>query len=55
MQKTITFLMFVGKQPGKAEEVMNLYTSLFKHSRIINIVRSGPGKEEPEGTVFPGS
>jgi predicted 3-demethylubiquinone-9 3-methyltransferase (glyoxalase superfamily) len=51
MQKTTTFLMFVGKQHGKAEEAMNFYTSLFKNSRIINIVRYGTGEEEPEGTV----
>src|SRR3989338_10301262 len=30
MQKTITFFMFVGEQCGKAEEAMELYTSLFK-------------------------
>jgi predicted 3-demethylubiquinone-9 3-methyltransferase (glyoxalase superfamily) len=51
MQKTTTFLMFVGKQHGKAEEAMNFYTSLFKNSRIINIVRYGAGEQEPEGTV----
>ena len=52
MQKTTTFLMFVGKQYGKAEEAINFYTSLFKNSRIINIVRYGPGAGEPEGTVM---
>ena len=51
MQKTITFLTFVGKQYGKAEEAIKLYTSLFKNSRIINIVRAGAGEDEPEGTV----
>ncbi len=51
MQKTTTFLLFVGKQYGKAEEAINFYTSLFKNSRIINIARSGPGQGEPEGTV----
>ena len=29
MQKTTTFLMFVGKQCGKAEEAIKFYTSLF--------------------------
>ncbi len=51
MQKTATFLMFVGKQYGKAEEAINFYTSLFKNSRIINIVRYGAGQGELEGAV----
>jgi predicted 3-demethylubiquinone-9 3-methyltransferase (glyoxalase superfamily) len=34
MQKTITFLMFVGKQCGKAEEAIRFYTSLFKNSTV---------------------
>ena len=33
MQEITTFLMF----DGKAEEAMNFYVSLFKHSRIISI------------------
>jgi predicted 3-demethylubiquinone-9 3-methyltransferase (glyoxalase superfamily) len=37
MQKTTTFLMFVGPQCGKAEEAMNLYISLFKDSTIKNV------------------
>lgn len=37
MQKTITFLMFVGDQCGKAEEAINFYTSLFKNSVVKNI------------------
>lgn len=37
MQKTITFLMFVGGQCGKAEEAINFYISLFKDSKIKNI------------------
>ena len=37
MQKTITFLMFVGDQCGKAEEAINFYTSLFENSEIKNI------------------
>src|SRR4051812_9691620 len=51
MQKFTTFLMFVGEQRGKAEEAINLYISLFKNSRIIQIDRHGPGESEPEGTV----
>ena len=37
MQKTITFLMFVGDQCGKAEEAINFYTSLFENSEVKNI------------------
>ncbi len=51
MQKTTTFLLFVGKQYGKAAEAINFYTSLFKNSKIINLARAGGGQGEPEGTV----
>ncbi|EJQ51152.1 hypothetical protein IEQ_02092 [Bacillus cereus BAG6X1-2] len=47
-QKITTFLMF----EGKAEEAMDLYTTLFNQSEIISISRydeNGPGKE---GTVI---
>lgn len=37
MQKTTTFLMFVGEQCGKAEEAIQFYTSLFKNSKIDQI------------------
>ena len=37
MQKTTTFLMFVGEQCGKAKEAIEWYTSLFKNSEIKNI------------------
>ena len=37
MQKTITFLMFVGDQCGKAEEAIKFYTSLFENSEVKNI------------------
>lgn len=37
MQKTITSLMFVGDQCGKAEKAINFYTSLFKNSEVKNI------------------
>ena len=37
MQRTITFLMFVGEQYGKAEEAIKFYTSLFKDSAIEHI------------------
>jgi predicted 3-demethylubiquinone-9 3-methyltransferase (glyoxalase superfamily) len=50
-QRITPFLMYVGEQHGKAEEAMKLYVSLFRNSSILNIVRYGPGQEEPEGTV----
>ena len=37
MQKTTTFLMFVGDQCGKAEEAMKFYISLFQGSEIKKI------------------
>jgi predicted 3-demethylubiquinone-9 3-methyltransferase (glyoxalase superfamily) len=46
-----TCLMFVGMQHGKAEEAMNLYSSLFDNSGIVEIERYGAGEEEREGTV----
>lgn len=51
-QKITPFLLFVGDQHGKAEEAMNLYTSLFEKSSISGIERYGEGQEEPEGTVM---
>jgi predicted 3-demethylubiquinone-9 3-methyltransferase (glyoxalase superfamily) len=52
MQKTITFLMFVGEQCGKAEEAIKLYTSLFKNSKVKSIERFNTGDAQgKEGTV----
>ena len=47
MQKTTTFLMFVGDQCGKAEEAIEFYVSLFKNSEIKNIQHWK--KDEPGG------
>jgi predicted 3-demethylubiquinone-9 3-methyltransferase (glyoxalase superfamily) len=44
MQKITTFLTF----NTQAEEAMNFYTSIFKNSKIVNIMRNG-------ATVFGGS
>jgi predicted 3-demethylubiquinone-9 3-methyltransferase (glyoxalase superfamily) len=38
-QKIAPCLLFVGKQAGKAEEAMNLYTSIFPNSRIVSLTR----------------
>jgi len=47
MQKVTTFLMFT----GQAEAAMNLYTSLFKQSEILNLTRYGANEAGAEGTV----
>jgi predicted 3-demethylubiquinone-9 3-methyltransferase (glyoxalase superfamily) len=47
MQKTTTFLMFVGEQCGKAEEAINFYISLFPDSEIKNMEKWKAG--EPGG------
>jgi predicted 3-demethylubiquinone-9 3-methyltransferase (glyoxalase superfamily) len=47
MQKITTFLMFT----GQAEAAMNLYTSLFKQSEILNITRYGTNEAGAEGSV----
>jgi predicted 3-demethylubiquinone-9 3-methyltransferase (glyoxalase superfamily) len=50
--QTITpFLMFVGKQHGRAEEALRFYTSVFKSSDVTGILRYGAGETDPEGTV----
>ena len=46
-------LMFVGKQAGRADEAIRLYTSVFKDAKPGNIVRYGPGQEpDKEGTIM---
>ena len=50
-QKITPFLMFVGEQHGRAEEAINLYTSLFKNASIDKIDRFAAGEEGPEGAV----
>jgi len=48
MQKITTFLWF----DNQAEEAVNLYTSLFNNSRILEIARYGEGAPLPAGTVM---
>ena len=48
MQKITTFLWF----DNQAEEAVNLYTSLFKNSLILEISRYGEGAPLPAGTVM---
>lgn len=50
--QTITpSLLFVGKQNGRAEEAINLYTSLFDNSTVTGILKYAAGEGQPEGTV----
>jgi predicted 3-demethylubiquinone-9 3-methyltransferase (glyoxalase superfamily) len=48
MQKITPFLWF----NGRAEEAMNFYTSIFKHSKTGTITRYGKGNYGAEGTVM---
>ena len=48
MQKITPFLWF----DGNAEEAVNLYVSLFKHSKILNVARYGEGSPGPAGSVM---
>ena len=51
-QKITPVLMFVGRVAGKAEEAMGFYTSIFKDSRIADVMRYVKGQEpDKEGTV----
>ncbi len=46
-------LMFVGKVGGKAEEAINFYLSVFKHSKLGVVARYGKGQEpDKEGTIM---
>ncbi|VVB89065.1 3-demethylubiquinone-9 3-methyltransferase [uncultured archaeon] len=48
MQKITPFLWF----DGKAEEAMNFYTSIFKNSKIVSIMRYGEEGPGQKGTVM---
>jgi predicted 3-demethylubiquinone-9 3-methyltransferase (glyoxalase superfamily) len=48
MQKITPFLWF----DGKAEEAMNFYTSIFKNSKVLNIMRYGEAGPGAKGTVM---
>ena len=45
MQKITPFLWF----DGNAEEAMNLYVSVFKNSKIVNVRRYGDAGPGPRG------
>ncbi len=46
------FLMFVGKQCGRAEEAINFYRSIFDSSSVESIVRHTKTPNEIEGSVL---
>lgn len=48
MPKITPFLWF----DGKAEEATNFYTSIFKNSKIVSLMRYGEAGPGPKGTVM---
>jgi len=48
MQKITTFLWF----DNQLEEAMEFYTSIFKNSKIISVIRYGDAGPGPKGTVM---
>ncbi|EQA46822.1 3-demethylubiquinone-9 3-methyltransferase domain protein [Leptospira broomii serovar Hurstbridge str. 5399] len=50
-QKIYPFLLFSGKQEGRAEEAIGFYTSQFPDSNILNIQRYATSEGKKEGTV----
>jgi predicted 3-demethylubiquinone-9 3-methyltransferase (glyoxalase superfamily) len=50
-QKITPVMMFTGKQCGKAEQAIHFYTSAFKGSDIIGIVKYAKNDNDTEGTV----
>jgi predicted 3-demethylubiquinone-9 3-methyltransferase (glyoxalase superfamily) len=51
MQKITPFLWF----DNRAEEAMNFYTSIFKNSKVGNIIRYGEAGPGPAGSVLTAS
>lgn len=49
MQKIVPFLWF---EDSKAEEAANFYTSIFKNSKIVDIMRYGEAGSGQEGSVM---
>ena len=48
MQKVTPFLWF----DGKAEEAMNFYTSIFRNSKVRDVMRYGESGPGPKGSVM---
>jgi predicted 3-demethylubiquinone-9 3-methyltransferase (glyoxalase superfamily) len=51
MKDIATFLMFSGKQHGKAKEAVDFYVAQFPRSSIESVDLYGPNETGPEGTV----
>src|SRR6266700_6063663 len=47
-QKITTFLWF----DNNAEEAINHYTSIFKNSKVVSVLRNGEGGPGPKGSVL---
>ena len=50
-QKIAPYLMYTGDQFGKAEEAVNFYVSLFKNSKVEDIIKHGEDSIDHPGTV----
>jgi len=50
-QTIVPSLMFTKENSGKAEDAINLYTSVFKNSEIKNISRYEKGEQDVEGYI----
>ena len=50
-QKITTFLWF----DNNAEQAMEFYTAIFKHSKILSVSRYGEAGPGPKGTVMVGT
>ena len=50
-QKIAPSFLFVGDQFGRAEEAVELYTSVFPGSEVVGVLRYGAGEPGREGTV----
>jgi predicted 3-demethylubiquinone-9 3-methyltransferase (glyoxalase superfamily) len=51
MQKITPFLWY----DGQAEDAMNHYVSIFKNSKIVNVIRCGDHGPGPKGSVLTGT
>ena len=48
MQRITPFLWF----DNQAEEAMNFYVSIFKNSKVLEVIRNGDGGPGPKGSVM---